>query len=59
MATGSKTGCRSKGTPNKVASDIREKFNLLIEGQLDNLDVWINEAAKKNPKTTVEVAIDI
>ena len=59
MATGFKTGGRSKGTPNKVASDIREKFNLLIEGQLDNLDGWINEVAKNDPKAALDTIIKL
>jgi hypothetical protein len=38
MATGIKTGGRTKGTPNKTTSEIREHYQSLITSNLDLLD---------------------
>ena len=38
MAKGIKTGGRTKGTPNKTTSEIREHYQNLINSNLDLLD---------------------
>ena len=38
MAIGKKTGGRTKGTPNKTTSEIREHYQNLINSNLDLLD---------------------
>src|SRR3972149_5572625 len=47
MATGSKTGGRSKGTPNKNTVELREKFTLLLENNFDK------------PKDRVKTLLDV
>ena len=59
MATGSKTGGRDKGTPNKVTKEIKEAFQTLVEGNIDNLDNWINETAKKDPAKAIDIILKI
>ena len=40
--TGKKYGSREKGTPNKITSEIREKFILLVESNIDRLQEDLN-----------------
>ncbi len=40
--TGKKYGGREKGTPNKITSEIREKFMLLVESNIDRLQEDLN-----------------
>ena len=37
--TGNKFGGRTKGTPNKITSEIRDKISVLISGTVDSIDV--------------------
>ena len=37
--TGKKFGGRTKGTPNKITSEIRDKISVLISGTVDSIDV--------------------
>jgi len=37
--TGKKFGGRTKGTPNKLTSEIRDKISVLISGTMDSLDI--------------------
>lgn len=37
MAIGKKYGGRKAGTPNKVNTEVREAFKMLVEGEIDNL----------------------
>lgn len=37
MAKGIKTGGRTKGTPNIITAEIREKFTLLVDNNLNRL----------------------
>jgi hypothetical protein len=56
MATGIKTGGRTKGTPNKTTIEIREKYQLLIEETLEQL----NEDIKTlEPKDRIKVIIEL
>ena len=43
MARGVKTGGRKAGTPNKINSEIKEAFQLLIESNLEQLKYDIAE----------------
>ena len=43
MARGFKSGGRTKGVPNKVNSEIKEAFQLLIESNLEQLKYDIAE----------------
>ena len=37
MAYGRKTGGRTKGTPNKVTSEVKSKLQLLIDNTIEDL----------------------
>ena len=48
MANGFKSGGRVKGTENKITSDIREKFNQLLNDNIDTLDSDLKSLAPKD-----------
>jgi hypothetical protein len=56
MATGNKTGGRSKGTPNKNTVELREKFTLLLENNFDKLQTDIDLL---EPKDRVKTLLDV
>ena len=37
--TGKKFGGRTKGTPNKVTAEIRDKISVILQGTLDTIDI--------------------
>ena len=39
MAYGIKTGGRTKGTPNKISSQVKEKLQVLIDKTVDELTI--------------------
>jgi len=57
MATGLKTGGRTKGTPNTATKELREKFTLLLENNFDKLqeDIDLLEP-KERVKTLLELS---
>jgi len=57
MAKGYKTGGRSKGTPNAVTKEIRSVYKELLEKNLSNIDIWLQEVAKKNPDKALNFVI--
>jgi hypothetical protein len=56
MATGIKTGGRSKGTPNKNTTELREKFTLLLENNFNKLQTDIDLL---EPKDRVKTLLDV
>jgi hypothetical protein len=52
-----KTGGRKKGTPNKDTKQIRDNFQMLVEGNLEQLDQDIKSmTAKDRVKTILELS---
>lgn len=52
-----KKGGRAKGTPNKTTTDIRERFQLLVEGNLEQLQADFTELKPaERVKFTLEMA---
>jgi len=52
-----KAGGRPKGVPNKDTADIREKFQFLVEGNLEKLQADFKELkAVERVKYTLELA---
>lgn len=45
MAKGIKTGGRQAGTPNKTTREFRETVRNLLEGNADNIGVWLAQVA--------------
>lgn len=56
MATGTKTGGRKVGTPNKVTNELREKFTLLLE---DNIDKLQSDLDLLEPKDRLKTLLEI
>ena len=46
MAKGKKTGGRTRGTPNKATARAREAIALLVEGNIERLQGWLDEIAE-------------
>lgn len=51
-----KTGGRTTGTPNKVTKEIRDKFQLLVE---DNIDKLQKDMDNLEPKDRIKVLIEL
>ena len=56
MANGFKSGGRVKGVENKVTSDIREKFNQLLN---DNLETISNDIKALSRKDRINVLLQL
>jgi hypothetical protein len=54
--TGIKTGGRTKGTPNRNTTEIREQFQSLIT---DNLEQMNNDLKALEPKDRIKAIIDL
>lgn len=54
--TGNKFGGRTKGTPNKITTELRDKFKLLVENNIDNLQMDLDEL---EPKDRIKTILDI
>jgi len=54
--TGKKYGGREKGTPNKITSEIREKFTLLVVNNIERLQDDINTL---EPKDRIKMIIEL
>lgn len=50
MAKGKKTGGRVEGTPNKATAVTREAVAMIVSGQWENLNSWIEQVAATSPK---------
>lgn len=56
MATGTKTGGREKGTPNKVTKELRDKLKAILANELENLPA---ELANIPAKERIELLIKL
>lgn len=54
--TGQKFGGRTKGTTNKDTADIRAKFQLLVE---DNIDILSEDIKALKPLERLKIIIDL
>ena len=54
--TGQKFGGRTKGTPNRTTTEIRQNFQLLIENNLTTLE---NDIKELEPKDRIKVILDL
>lgn len=50
---------RPKGSPNKTTKEIRDSFQLFVEGHQDKFADWIKEVAKKNPAKAIELVTNL
>jgi hypothetical protein len=57
-STGNPNG-RPHGALNKSTKDIKEAYKLLIENNLDNLTIWIEAVAAKDPEKAIRILSDL
>ena len=50
---------RLKGSQNKYTKQVKEAFGLLLEGNLDNLSLWLAQVAADDPKAAMEIVIKL
>jgi hypothetical protein len=56
---GSTTAGRPAGTPNKVTSVIKERFQDLTENNLDRIQSWIDKVGDKDPAKAMELYLKL
>jgi len=54
--TGKKFGGRQKGTPNKITSEIREKYSILVNSNIERLKEDLN---KLDPKDRIKMIMEL
>ena len=54
--TGKKFGGREKGTLNKVTSEIKEKYSILVDNNIDRLQEDIDSL---DPKDRIKIIIEL
>jgi len=57
--TGKKFGGRKKGSQNKTTREIRESFQMFVEGNADQFQTWIERVAEKNPAKAIELVSNL
>ena len=50
---------RPKGAGNKVTTKIKEAYQQLVEGNLDNMTEWLQEVAEDNPKEAMMLMLKL
>ena len=50
---------RPKDVPNKTTQATRVAFQMLVDGQLDRLNDWINATAADSPKDAFYMVMDL
>ena len=50
---------RPKGAGNKVTTKIKEAYQKLVEGNLDNMTEWLGEVADENPKEAMDLMLKL
>jgi hypothetical protein len=55
---GNRSG-RPKGSPNKTTKEIRDSFQMFVEGNQDKFDEWISRVAEKNPAKAIELVTNL
>lgn len=50
---------RPKGIENKTTKDTKEAVKMLIENNLDNLTIWLQKVADKNPEKALIIVTNL
>ncbi|HOY32613.1 MAG TPA: DUF5681 domain-containing protein [Bacteroidales bacterium] len=50
---------KPKGAENKIKKDIKQAYQMLIEKNLDNLTLWLDSIAKKEPEKAFKLIIEL
>lgn len=48
---------RPKGVPNKVTSEIRKAYEMLLYANIPQMSEWLNEIAATNPEKAMDIII--
>lgn len=59
MATGSKTGGRQKGTPNKSTEAVRMAIAKFADGNVDKLQEWLERVAEDDPARAADLFLKV
>lgn len=54
--SGNKKG-RPTGSKDKAKTDIKQAYQSLVEGNLSNIENWLNEVATKDPAKAIELLL--
>jgi hypothetical protein len=54
MAKGTKTGGRTRGTPNKTTQEFKEALNGLLEHSAPHLTQWLDRVAQDDPAKALD-----
>lgn len=50
---------RKPGIPNKTTQAIRDAYQMLIENNLPNLQIWLEQVAENSPKDAIELTMKL
>ncbi len=50
---------KPKGAENKINKDIKEAYQMLIEKNIDNLALWLDRIAEKEPEKAFKLIIEL
>ncbi|MCH9717693.1 MAG: hypothetical protein K0U52_11510 [Gammaproteobacteria bacterium] len=48
---------RKKGSQNKYTKQVKEAMGMLLEGNLDNLSIWLAQIAADDPAKAMDIVI--
>lgn len=48
---------RKKGSQNKYTKQVKEAMGMLLEGNLDNLSIWLAQIAAEDPAKAMDIVI--
>ena len=52
-------GGRPPGRENKVTAEIRQAYADLIHGNLDNITMWLQDVAERDPQKAIDLLIKL
>lgn len=50
---------RKKGVPNKATRDVREAVAELVQGNVENLQLWLEDVGRTNPARAFELVLKL
>lgn len=50
---------RPKGSPNKIAEEIKEAFALVLDNRLPDLERWLMQVAQDDPAKAIDLLIKL